>query len=42
MVGERLSKNFGCHGWADDKKIFKKNWLKRPKAVAKNKIWTKI
>ena len=34
-----LSKDVSHHGWPTTKK---KHWLKRPKAVAKYKIWTKI
>ena len=37
---ERLSKNVGNHGWPVTKNL-KKHWLKRPKAVPKNEIWTK-
>ena len=44
-VGGELSKNVGHHGWLvtkKNKKNKKKNWLKCPKAVPKNEIWTKI
>ena len=37
-----MSKNVGHHGWPTTKNKKKKHWLKRPKAVPKNEIWTKI
>ena len=44
--GGGLSKNVGYYGWLMmknlKKKKKKKNWLKHPKAVPKNEIWTKI
>ena len=47
--GKRLSKNIGHHGWSETKKKTTHthththtHWLKYPKAVPKNEIWTKI
>ena len=39
--GGRLRKNVSHHGWPT-RKNKKKHWLKRPKAVPQNEIWTKI
>ena len=36
------SKNVSHHGWPTTKNLKRKHWLKHPKAVPKNEIWTKI
>ena len=40
-AGGGLSRNVGYYGWPTTKKK-KKSWLKRPRAVPTNEIWTKV
>ena len=42
FLWQGLIKNVNRRGWPMTKKKKKKHWLKHPKAVPKNEIWTKI